>query len=290
MGGELRRVDVARTRQIHAEFLLHPTRIRREQHHAVSEAGGLAHVVGHEHDRLLALLPDTLDVAVELLAREGVERGERLVHQQHLRVRRHGAGKRDALLHAAGELMNVRGAKALQSDQLQVVHRHLAPLGVLQPGLELQSEQQVVHHVEPREQRVFLEHHHPVSAGPAHRHAIGEDPARVGPLQPGDDVQQRRLAAARRANQADELALVHLQRHAIERMHHTFAGAEGLADFLDRQFRRGDRGEFLLERHDGKGIRAQGHRGGTSTGLTPCRKADQAAWTASAGPRPARRP
>ena len=45
-----------------------------------------AHVVGHGHDGLAALLPDALDVVVELVARERVERRERLIHQKDLRV------------------------------------------------------------------------------------------------------------------------------------------------------------------------------------------------------------
>ena len=41
-----------------------------------------------ENDRLAAPMPDILDILVELLARDGVERGERLVHQQHVRIGR----------------------------------------------------------------------------------------------------------------------------------------------------------------------------------------------------------
>ena len=54
--------------------------------------------------------PDVLDVAVKLLARQRVERRERLVHQQHARIGRERARQRDALLHAARQLVDIARA------------------------------------------------------------------------------------------------------------------------------------------------------------------------------------
>ena len=56
-----------------------------------------------EDDGLARLHPDFLDQQVHLVAREGVERAERLVHQQHGRIDREAAHDRGALLHAARE-------------------------------------------------------------------------------------------------------------------------------------------------------------------------------------------
>src|SRR5262249_53684715 len=82
VAGDVDAVDVARARNPDLELLLDATGVRREQHDAIAETDGLADVVRHEHDRLLARLPDLLEVAVELLARERIELGERLVHEQ----------------------------------------------------------------------------------------------------------------------------------------------------------------------------------------------------------------
>ena len=55
--------------------------------------------------------PDFLDQPVHLLAGEGVERAERLVHQQHRRLVGRGAHQGGALLHAAGKLAREAAAE-----------------------------------------------------------------------------------------------------------------------------------------------------------------------------------
>ena len=57
-----------------------------------------------------------------------VERGERLVHQQHLRLVGQHARDLDALLHAAGQLGGMLVLLALQADELEIALCALAPL------------------------------------------------------------------------------------------------------------------------------------------------------------------
>ena len=52
----------------------------------------------------------------------------------------------------------------------------------------------------------------------------------VGPVEAGDQVEHRALAAARRAEHADELAAVDGQRHPVERGGGVRPGAEDLGD------------------------------------------------------------
>ena len=54
----------------------------RHGHHPVGEQNGLGDVVRHEHDGLLVGVPDAQELEAQLLARHGIERGERLVHEQ----------------------------------------------------------------------------------------------------------------------------------------------------------------------------------------------------------------
>ena len=54
-----------------------------------------------------------------------VERGERLVHQQHLRIVDEGLRQRHALAHAARELVRMMILKALQPDAVDPVARRL---------------------------------------------------------------------------------------------------------------------------------------------------------------------
>src|SRR4051812_47023809 len=87
VASQLGTVDVAWACQGNVKHLSDAPRSRRHEHDAVAEADGLAHVVGDEHDGLAALLPDALEVVVKLAAGERVERRERLIHQEHLRIR-----------------------------------------------------------------------------------------------------------------------------------------------------------------------------------------------------------
>ena len=71
-----------------------------------------------------------------------------------------------------------------------------------------------------REQAVGLEDHaHVALVGRLAEHVltVHEHLARVGPLEAGDDPQRRRLAAAARSEQGDELAGVNLEVEIVER-------------------------------------------------------------------------
>ena len=57
----------------------------------------------------------------QVLAHLGVERTERLVEQQHLRVDGQRARQRHALALAAGQLVGVAGLKTGEPDDLQEV-------------------------------------------------------------------------------------------------------------------------------------------------------------------------
>ena len=60
----------------------------------------------------------------------------------------------------------------------------------------------------------------------------------AGPVQPGDQVQQRGLARAAGAHQAEELALGHVQRQVVEHVEPLAAAAEELVDAVDANNRR----------------------------------------------------
>ena len=62
---------------------------------------------------------DAADLLAQLHAHLRVERGERLVEQQHARLDRERARERDALLHPAGELMRIALARVPEPDQLE---------------------------------------------------------------------------------------------------------------------------------------------------------------------------
>jgi len=89
-----------------------------------------------------------------------------------------------------------------------------------------QRELHVLGRGQPREQGRLLEHERDLPAG-------GVDRARGRLVQPRHQGQQRALAAPGRADEADELAERHLQRHPVERVHRVPAVAEDLGHPAD---------------------------------------------------------
>ena len=100
-----------------------------------------------------------------------VERGEGLVHQQHLRVGRERAGQRHALLHAARQLVHMRMLELLEADELEIVIGDLAALRCGQVRPQLQPEHHVAERIEPRE-TAPIPGTSPGAAGPGLRHSL----------------------------------------------------------------------------------------------------------------------
>src|SRR4051812_21413392 len=75
--------------------------------------------MGDEQDGRAGLLPDAAQLFVQPVARDLVERTERLVHQQEARAAEQRARDRDALAHAAGQLVREVLLPAVEPDQLE---------------------------------------------------------------------------------------------------------------------------------------------------------------------------
>ena len=98
------------------------------RHHrdAVGQEHRLVDRVRDEDDgaplgRGTVLAPDAQELVLQDQARLRVERGERLVHQQHLGLVGHQSRERDALAHAARELMRILLLGACEADEIDVV-------------------------------------------------------------------------------------------------------------------------------------------------------------------------
>ena len=78
----------------------------------VAELDRLVDVVGDHDDGLAELALQAEEELVQLAADHRIDRGERLVHQQHQRIGRQGTGHPDALLLTAGELRRVAVRRA----------------------------------------------------------------------------------------------------------------------------------------------------------------------------------
>ena len=83
----------------------------------IGQAHGLDLVMGDVDGGGLAFLQDALQLGAHLHPQQGIEVGQRLVHQQDLRLHRQGAGDRDALALAAGKLSGIALQQLLDMHQ-----------------------------------------------------------------------------------------------------------------------------------------------------------------------------
>ena len=187
----------------------------------VGHGQGLLLVVGDEDEGDARLLLDLLQLDLHVLAELQVQGTERLVEQQDAGLGHEGAGDGHALLLAAGET----GDAALLEPGQRHEGEHLAHAAVdLVAGTFLlaQGEGDVLIDRQMGEERVLLEHG--VHAAPVRGDLVDplaeeDDVALVGGLEPADQPQERGLAAARGAEQGEELVVVDVQVDVLEDRH-----------------------------------------------------------------------
>ena len=190
-----------------------------QQHEVVGQPRHLVQRMGHIDDGQRHRAVQAFEVGQDLGLARRVQRGQRLVHQQQPRAGRQGAGDGHALALAAGE----RGGTAVhQRADAEQVHRLVQRDAALGGGDAALAVVEVAAHVEVREQRRLLDHvadralvgRHEDGAGRVVLPglAVQRDPS-GRPLQSGQRAQQRRLAAARRAEQRAHALRRQGQRH-----------------------------------------------------------------------------
>ena len=87
-----------------------------EHRHPVAHPDRLVDVVGHQHHGLAELGLEPAELVLQPAADDRVDGAERLVHQQHGRVRGERAGDADALALTTGELVRVATGVLLGSS------------------------------------------------------------------------------------------------------------------------------------------------------------------------------
>ena len=204
-------------------------RTAAEHDDPVGQPQRLVQIVGDvEGGRPLAL-PKRQEILHQQLARLGVERRQRLVQQQHGRAHGQCAGDADALAHAAGQLLGQRLAEVPQTHAAQAGLDALPPLGRRQ-RVVFEDERQVVLDAAPGQQGEVLEDEGDrVQAAVRHR-ARHCDGAGAGRHDAAGDAEQGGLAAARRADDGQNLPLLHRQVDAVQHDEVVVAVAQVLDD------------------------------------------------------------
>src|SRR6266511_1919516 len=199
--------------------------------HAIAEDLCLVQVVRREENGRAAL-SDVTDEIPEVPARLRVKAGRRLVEEEHLRLVHHRDRDRETLPLPTRELLRLLPCPILEPDRAQERHR-------IDPAAVEQREQ--VDDL-PREEvlgeRALLELH----ADPL-LHAGGllpdidtgdERGAAVRLAQPFEDLDRRGLPRPVRTEEREDLALLHVEAHAVDRLDPTVALAQ-LANGDDRR-------------------------------------------------------
>ena len=182
-------------------------------HHSVPQRHGFGLVVRHIQHGGAERVVQPRDLAPHLHAQLGVEVGERFVEEKHRRLADDRPTEGDALLLAARELPRPLLEQRLDAQDPGGFPDARGDLGA-GDAPQLETERHVVEDAHVRVQRVILEHHGDVAVagGDVVDHAVADAqlPGRDG-LQPGHHAQGRALAAPGRADENDELAVVHGQ-------------------------------------------------------------------------------
>src|ERR1035438_947705 len=148
--------------------------------------------------------------------------------------------------------MDERSLELFQADKLEMIGRDIAALSCRQPGRSFEAEHHVTEHVEPWEQSGLLEHHQAVTAGPFDGLIVSQYMALIRKGQARQDIEQRRLAAAARADQTNKLTLLDAQIDIIQRQHRGARGAKPLGYPFDDEL--GRRGGLQLKTCCGHGF------------------------------------
>src|SRR5262249_32698009 len=119
-----------------------------------------------------------------------------------------GAGDGHPLLHASGQVMRIGIGELFELDQAQLLQRDALALGP-RHALHLEPEGDIAERGAPGEELGGILKHDPaVRAGAAQGFAADQDLAARGGEEAGEDIEQRRLAAATGSDEAHELRLL----------------------------------------------------------------------------------
>ena len=203
----------------------------------VAQSRRLLDVVGDEHDRLVQLFLELQQLLLEPLPGHGVDRAERLVHEQDRRITAERAGHAHPLALAAREFVGKAAAvlRGLEPDELeQLLDAGVDPL--LVPAEQARHGGHVVAHPAVWEQATLL---NDVADAAAQLDrveledvgVVDEDPPTRRLDEAVDHAQRRGLPAARRADQDADLPVGHDQ---AQLRHGHRIGAVALADRVER--------------------------------------------------------
>ena len=141
--------------------------------HAVGQRHGFRQIVGDEQRGLARELQRLRQVALQHHAGLRVDRRERLVEQQHMRIDGQRARQRHALAHAAGQLVRIVIGKFREIEIFKECLGALPALG-RRNTLDFDAEHDVLGDGAPRQQQILLQHEGDMGIRPVDALAVDE--------------------------------------------------------------------------------------------------------------------
>ncbi|PYM77887.1 MAG: hypothetical protein DME03_02560 [Candidatus Rokuibacteriota bacterium] len=143
----------------------------------------------HEH-RAPTGRPHPDELVLDDPPREGVDLGEGLVEEQHLRLRRERAREPHPLPHTARQRRRAFSLRAGEPDHVDIALNKAVDVRPMPVRMRRSNgEPDVVEHGHPRHERKVLEHHHAVHPGSSDLSTFEDHTAAGGALEPRDDVE-----------------------------------------------------------------------------------------------------
>ena len=226
----------ARPRQRDDDVLDDPGRPLGHHDDAVGQENRFGNAVSDEDHRLSIALPYPQQFEIHVVARHGVERAERLVHQQQCRMLDQRAANAGALTHAAGQFVRQAVGEIRDAGDLQKLVGVL-PIVIDIVAHQFNRQQNVVEHGAPRQQNRVLEHDAAGALRPFYLPSLDGNRAAAGLYQARDHQQQRALATAGWAQQRNEFVVADVQIDRFDRMNRVAPHAIGLGYSGQSDFR-----------------------------------------------------
>jgi len=183
----------------------------------------------HKKHGALKAAPDLREPISHRTPRECIQGPQGLIQQHDLLITQERAQQGCTLPHATGKLIRVAVLESIEAEQRQQPH------GLVASGSHVSShdfgpECEIVDEASPGQQPVALRHIAYLAEPPGLRIATQHDLAGIRLQQPGNEVQERALAAAARSDERDELALTGLEAHLLQRRNNAAIHSERFAD------------------------------------------------------------
>jgi hypothetical protein len=114
--GRLPNVESARSRQIDIDDAIDRPGPCGHHYHSIGQEYGFRYGVRDEQDRRLPSEENASEIDCKLIAREGIESGEWLIHKHNIRLMEECPADRRPLLHSARKLARICIFEAGQAD------------------------------------------------------------------------------------------------------------------------------------------------------------------------------